>query len=578
MKKKFLFLMALLAVSLLALAEMTIFVYQKDGAKVEYLAANVDSIGFVNFHTIVFDANGGDGSMDALRVKESESVNLPANIYTKSAFAFTGWNTAADGSGTAYADQSTITPIANVNLYAQWLAPEHEYVDLGLPSGTLWATMNVGADSPEDYGDYFAWGETEPKEVYNWSTYKWCNGSSTTQTKYCTSSSYGTVDNKTVLDLADDAANANWGGDWRMPTDEEREELQNTSYTTWTWTTKNGVQGYKVASKINGNSIFLPAAGYRNNSDLNDAGFEGYYWSSSLNPSVSDYAFYFLFNWTIVDYSSGSRFYGKSVRPVMRKTYTITFDANGGEGSMEVISLLEGNSVILTANTFTKTNSTFIGWNTAADGSGTAYADQASITPNANLTLYAQWEETTTGTENGHEWVDLGLPSGLLWATCNVGSSVPEGYGNYYSWGETTLKPAYSSSNYTYGANPAYLPLSNDAANVNWGGSWRMPTHTEQCELFLECTWTWTTQNGVNGYTVTSKTNGNSIFLPAAGYMNNGNRESQGSYGYYWSRSLYESNSCDSSGEYKLYFSVGGEYDHWSKRYQGKSIRPVMAR
>lgn len=271
-------------------------------------------------HTITFHANGGEGTMDVFYVKDGESVTLPTNTFTKGIETFAGWNTAADGSGTAYADQSTITPIANVNLYAQWLAPEHEYVDLGLPSGTLWATMNVGADSPEDYGDYFAWGETEPKEVYNWSTYKWCNGSSTTQTKYCTSSSYGTVDNKTVLDLADDAANANWGGDWRMPTDEEREELQNTSYTTWTWTTKNGVQGYKVASKINGNSIFLPAAGYRFNSELYDAGFEeGYYWSSSLNTSVSDYAFYFLFNWTIVDYSSHFRYYGLSVRPVLRE-------------------------------------------------------------------------------------------------------------------------------------------------------------------------------------------------------------------------------------------------------------------
>ena len=103
---------------------------------------------------------------------------------------------------------------------------EYKYVDLGLPSGTLWADRNVGADSPEAYGDYFAWGETTPKSTYNWSTYKWCNGDRYTMTKYCTSSSYGTVDNKTVLDPEDDVAHVKWGGIWRMPTKAEMLELQ----------------------------------------------------------------------------------------------------------------------------------------------------------------------------------------------------------------------------------------------------------------------------------------------------------------------------------------------------------------
>jgi hypothetical protein len=320
MKKKFLFLMALLAVSLLALAEMTVYVYQKDGTKDEYLAANVDSIGFVNVFTITFDANGGDGSMDVVKIKEGETITLPDNTFAKGSSTFAGWNTQADGSGTAYADQSTITPIANVNLYAQWQVPEHEYVDLGLPSGTLWATMNVGATSPEDYGDYFAWGETSPKEEYNWSTYKWCNGSGTKQTKYCTSSSYGTVDNKTVLHLADDAANANWGGAWRMPTKLEQDELRNFSYTTWTWTTLNGVRGYKVKSKINGNSIFLPAAGSRSNSDSNSStGSYGFYWSRSLHTIGSNRAYYLYFLSGDVSSDDDLRSEGQSVRPVMKK-------------------------------------------------------------------------------------------------------------------------------------------------------------------------------------------------------------------------------------------------------------------
>ena len=109
-------------------------------------------------------------------------------------------------------------------------------VDLGLPSGTLWADRNIGANSPEGYGDYFAWGETRPKSEYNWSTYKYCKGSDKTITKYCDDSSYGTVDNKTVLEPSDDAATANWGSNWRMPTHGEQVELNEKCK--WTWTTR----------------------------------------------------------------------------------------------------------------------------------------------------------------------------------------------------------------------------------------------------------------------------------------------------------------------------------------------------
>ena len=194
----------------------------------------------------------------------------------------------------------------------------HEYVDLDLPSGTLWATMNVGATSPEDYGDYFAWGETLLKDEYNWSTYKWCEGSYDTQTKYCIDSNYGTVDNKTTLDLSDDAAYVNWGSSWRMPTKAEQDELRNTNYTTWTWTTQNGVKGYKVTSKTNGNSVFLPAAGYRRGSSLNDAGSRGFYWSSSLDTSRSNFAFILYFISSNVGWGNNYRRCGLSVRAVLR--------------------------------------------------------------------------------------------------------------------------------------------------------------------------------------------------------------------------------------------------------------------
>jgi uncharacterized repeat protein (TIGR02543 family) len=265
----------------------------------------------------MFDGNGGEGSMPAIDGLHDEIVIIPASTFTREGYTLVGWNTKADGTGTKYKVGRGITLTENITLYAQWkLLSDYTWIDLGLPSGTLWATMNVGATSPEDYGDYLAWGETQPKFYYNWSNYKWCNGSSTTQTKYCTSSSYGTVDNKTTLDLADDAANANWGGNWRMPTIAEQNELRNTSYTTWTWTTLNGVNGYKVTSKINGNSIFLPAAGCRYGSSLDGAGSYGYFWSRSLNTDDSEGAYG-------LGFSSGSRGYyrdyGRSVRPVMAK-------------------------------------------------------------------------------------------------------------------------------------------------------------------------------------------------------------------------------------------------------------------
>ena len=191
----------------------------------------------------------------------------------------------------------------------------HEYVDLGLPSGLLWATCNVGADSPEEYGDYFAWGETQPKAEYEWVTYKWSEGSDDELTKYCTDSDCGDVDDKTILELSDDAANANWGGDWRMPTAEEIEELRDNC--TWDWIIQNGVNGYSVTGP-NGNSIFLPAAGYRGDLGLDEAGSGGCYWSSSLDTYGSTDASHLYFDSGYVNRGTCSRDYGYTVRPVMR--------------------------------------------------------------------------------------------------------------------------------------------------------------------------------------------------------------------------------------------------------------------
>ena len=199
----------------------------------------------------------------------------------------------------------------------------YEWIDLGLPSGTLWATRNVGAEKPEDYGDYFAWGETtgfeSGKTNFHWRTYKYCNGSYTTMTKYCTNSSYGTVDNKTELEPVDDAATANWGADWQMPSLAQQQELINSDYTTTTWTTQNGVKGRMITSKSNGNSIFLPAAEHRSNTSLAHTE-SGNYWSRSLctSNSYSGFGLCFTNHYINTGYEC-LRVYGQSVRPVRVK-------------------------------------------------------------------------------------------------------------------------------------------------------------------------------------------------------------------------------------------------------------------
>ena len=213
------------------------------------------------------------------------------------------------------ADVATLIDYLLTGTWEEPVTPldEHEWVDLGLPSGTLWATCNIGTDTPEGYGDYFAWGETEPKEIYNWGSYKWCNGSSSTMTKYCISSSDGTVDNKTELDPEDDVAFVNWGSSWRMPTMEQQQELINSC--TWTWTQKNGVNGQLVTGP-NGNTIFLPAAGYRWRDSRYDVGPAGYYWPRTLYPDFSNYAYNMILSSNGVRWSYGYRSYGVSVRAV----------------------------------------------------------------------------------------------------------------------------------------------------------------------------------------------------------------------------------------------------------------------
>ena len=278
-------------------------------------------------------------SSDDIRTND-ENDNALANRFRVSVYAtkegYTNSNVASldityngkrgDVNGDGLITISDAVGIVDIILGGNGPEPEtHEYVDLQLPSGTLWATCNIGADSPEEYGDYFAWGETVPydengKTSFDWSTYQWCSGSPTTLSKYNPSDSFGVVDNLTELEIADDAASANWGAAWSMPTKEQFDELINSSNSTVEWTQENNVYGCKITSNRNGKSIFLPAAGDRSYSMLGYAGSKGYYWSNTLGSDYPYDSYCLNFDSSGSRTDSGSRFEGRSIRPVRAST------------------------------------------------------------------------------------------------------------------------------------------------------------------------------------------------------------------------------------------------------------------
>ena len=505
---------------------------------------------------------------------------------------FVGWY--EDGIQVSTDLNYVFTVYGNRNLVAKFeertYLNNYEYVDLGLPSGLKWAAHNVGATKPEEYGGYYAWGETEEKEDYSWGTYKWCNGSYDTLTKYCTNSGYGTVDNKTVLDPEDDVAHVKWGGDWRMPTDAEQDELRNSC--SWEWTALNGVNGYKVTGP-NGNSIFLPAAGYRFSSDVDNRGHDGNYWSSSLYSYRSYYACYLYFYYNYYEWDNYSRYYGHSVRPVcgapvapvVNYTVSVLNNENGTvliDGA-NVASALVADGTEVTVTATANDGYDFVGWFIGDSNEPVSTDATYTFVVEENVALVAKFENVADAPTfiNGYEYVDLGLPSGLKWAAYNVGATKPEEYGGYYAWGETEEKESYYEENYLYYNYGSYTNIGSDisgtqydVASVKWGGGWRMPTQEEQFELISNCSWEWTALNGVNGYKVTGP-NGNSIFRPAAGYRFGTDVYDRGNYGYCWPSSLSSNISNYSSFAYVLYF-YDGYYD-WDiyYRYRGLSVRPV---
>ncbi len=261
---------------------------------------------------IIVSRDGGSITGD---VNGDQEVNIAdINAVMDIILSGSGNLTAADVNKDGEINIADVNAIIDLILGGGAPQDNHEYVDLGLPSGTLWATCNVGANSPEQYGDYFAWGETAPKEVYTWETYKWCNGTWDSLTKYNFQNYYGTVDNKNELEPADDAAQANWGLSWQMPTKAQQDELH--EHCNWQWTTMNGVNGY-LGTGPSGKTLFLPAAGYKDGTRIVSEGEFGYYWSHSLYYGMSLYAYnHLFFSGSSPGWNKQERSFGLSIRPV----------------------------------------------------------------------------------------------------------------------------------------------------------------------------------------------------------------------------------------------------------------------
>ena len=379
-----------------------------------------------------------------------------------------------------------------------------EYVDMGL--SVKWANYNLGASTPTGVGDYYAWGEIEPKDSYTTANYQWANGVNAL-TKYCTVDSMGYngfTDGLTTLQAQDDAAQMQKGGHWRMPSDAEWEELRKNCI--WTQAEQGGQIGYIATSKINGNRIFIPVAGFRSGGNV-VLDYLGAYWSSKLNEAKQSCAYGLYINKDedrVGKYSNSTRSNGFLIRPV--------YD------------------------------------------------------------------------ENYHAYIDLGLS--VYWAMTNVGANFPEQYGDYFAWGETEPKDNYDWSTYKwcdgtkssitkYNATDGLTTLlpEDDAAYVNWGREWRMPTEDELTELRTSCTWESETKDGVKGAKVTGP-NGNSIFIPLGGSYNTFDDQlnSVGSHGWIYSATKA---SVDNQAK-EMGVSSSGAAQTSCSRCLGLNIRPVI--
>lgn len=383
-------------------------------------------------------------------------------------------------------------------------------IDLGLPSGLKWAKFNIGANAPEEHGGYFAWGETTEKNVYSWGWYLCKESECGTWAdpfikNYQSAGTY-------ILGPAYDAAHIQWGGSWRMPTQDDFKELKENC--TSEKTTVNGVSGYRYTG-WNGNSIFLPDGQIKNGPNLTSDLFKCAYWTSYCmyySFSTAQQASAFAPNGNL---SKIDRAYGLAIRPVN--------DAATG-------SNIDGYVVHRT------------------DGAVDYYTFQEVD----HIEAYLEKEYDPNAPSDG-DYIDLGLPSGIKWASCNLGGVNPSDFGNYYTGYSAYMKEVAAPEGY------------------------RIPGSAEFEELIENCEVKTVTYNNVQGNMFTSKINGNKIFLPFAGWYDDKNNYY--SYdGRYWSFSRKATAGYHEYFHYFLYLNNNYAYVDCEIEQSGMSYDPMWYR
>ena len=440
----------------------------------------------------------------------------------------------------------------SVRLVHDTIVPIPEYVDLGL--SVKWATFNVGATAPEDYGDYFAWGETEPKETYSWATYKWCDGTSTNMTKY------NAEDGKTILDPEDDAAQVHWGDKWRMPTDAERDELVENC--TWTWTTQNSVNGYKVTGP-NGNSIFLPAGGYKGSGPDYPVGEDGLYWLG--NVYKNSYAYLFTIQHEVTPPSTegkqGTRCFGFMIRPIYDDRPPKRIGVFSVAADKQV-SFSQGN-LQYTQSTdewrFAREQYEYIGAANINDGKLADRIDLFGWSAN-NTTAPFGISTSTNDADYTGEFVD--------WGTNTICGEAPGIWRTLSAdeW-EYLLKKRKNASDLYGVAQVAgvngMIILPDDWEEAN-GIVFKSGLHSSQVndysvyQSFTDVQWL-------------AMENAGAVFLPALGYRDGTNVEKCNTSGYYWSNTTSDEKSASRLYFYSYFLAPNDVHS----KYRGRSVRLV---
>ena len=545
-----------------------------------------------NGHVITLQTGGEGGFLlpqSATQNISAYMVIAPQNGSSRLTCEFTVYDTELQSTGvyTKIVDLAAIEPNmvyvvkANCNNYV---------VDLGLPVKFL--NHNMGSTCPEEHGGYYAWGELEDKGNYTTGNYTYQNTALSELPK-----------NIRLTNM--DVAHMRLGQNFSMPTSAEMNMLVDSC--TWVWLPLNGKAGYRITGK-NNNVLFLPAAGYRNGTGNNEKNSRGLYRSSQLTSSGAKQNWYLNFysSSKVVEQSGTNIWLGESIRPVVStgmqmtdgslvsvmtdsvqwKVPQLTARLYGTLYGYSKAKTKEGIAVgfvVGKTNDITLDNGTDVAATFSGDG-----AFNANFTmPKDTTYYYRAYVKDADGNidyanvlQYGLCYVDLGLPSGNKWANINMGTATPYQDGDFYAWGETQTKASYpdNASNYRWYSHGTWIEpdrLLNtqatdyDAASENWGGVWMTPDKADLQELVSNCDFKLTTMDGVRGYTITSRLNGNSIFMPRSGYFRSAHNE-YSTYGYMSTSSLPGTN--DRADHATLLNNTG--LNNWL-RTDGIPIRPI---